>query len=89
MIIGIKDGKVIDLCSRDIYKAYPEDKDVLYINHSGMNVKVLDTWNVELNQSNMDSPKREPQKTELELLQEEVNVLKSKMNELIDIINKK
>ena len=75
MYIGIKDGKVFDICSdlRNKRDNTIEDDDYLEIDNSH-NIVVEDTWDSQNNVSLQDAPSRTapPKKTTLELRLEQM-----------------
>ena len=89
IFIGIKDGKIWDICSELIYKRDDDsllDKDYIKIDIGTFDYVIGDTWDFDNNVSLMDSPRRSlpPEKTALELRIEE---LEAKNQEIIDRLN--
>ena len=82
--VGIKEGKIYDLCDRLVNKRDNsiEDKDYLHF-EKDMDFQIGDPWDYELNDSIKTNRVRI--KSEFELLQIEVENLKSK----IELLEKK
>ena len=82
--IGIKDAKIYDVCSKLVHKRDNSIPDKNYLDLPIKDFVIGDTWNFETNESNKDSSIRfEPKpKSELELLQEQVEILKLKVEKL-------
>ena len=84
MKLGIKDGKIWDVCSDLRNKRDDSIPDKDYLNLSRGDWFIDDTWDFEKNESLRDSPKRfeEKPKTVLELKIEEIesrlNILEAK-----------
>jgi len=80
--IGIKDGKIWDICGMLESKRTDFDlPEVNYLNLDMNDFVIGDTWDFEKNESLKDAPKRfEPKpKTQLELMQEEIDDLKVRL----------
>jgi len=82
MYVGIKDGKIYDVCSNLKSKRDNSISDLDYLDLPIKDWQIDDTWNFETNESNKDSFRRseKPPKTELELLREEMDNLKSRLS---------
>jgi len=81
MYIGIKEGKIFDICSNILNKRGDSDDSVQYFELKRKNWVIGDTWDFENKVSLEDAPIRfaDPPKTELELLREEVEDLKTRI----------
>ena len=77
MFVGIKNGKIHDICSDLRHKRDDSISDKDYLNVENDNLCINDTWDFKNNKSLKDSPQRfiEPKPTELELLQEKTQSL--------------
>lgn len=77
MHVGIKDGKIYDICSDLRHKRDSSINDNDYLDVKNNDSCIDDTWNFEKNESLKDSPFRfiEPEPTELELLEKRIQKL--------------
>ena len=80
MYIGIKNGKIFDICSDLRHKRDNSIPDIDYLNLPMEDWVIDDTWDSINNISLKDSPQRfEPiPKTEIELLEEKITDLETK-----------
>jgi len=82
MKLGIKDGKIFDICSELSYKRGDSNiPDEDYLDFPIGDWFIGDTWDFNNNISLKDSPKRfeEPPKSELELVKERISEIEKKL----------
>jgi len=90
MLIGIKDNKIFDICSDlknkriaddGIYLSQNELDSIVYIELEFNDFYIGDSWDTQNNINLKDSPQRfvVPKKSELELLRDEIEDLKSRL----------
>ena len=77
MFVGIKNGKIHDICSDLRHKRDDSISDKDYLSVENNDLCINDTWDLKTNINLKDSPQRfiEPESTELELLQEKIQSL--------------
>jgi len=90
MFVGIKDGKIFDICSDlknkrtaddGIYLSQNELDSIVYKELEFTDFYIGDTWDSQINISLKDAPQRFiiPEKTDFELLQEKIDDLEARL----------